>query len=169
MLAGVAGGAATLSGCSWLDRTPPDAPTRTHPDVPALRTALEATQALQDAATATVAAHGGTRATVDGVLARGRTRLATLEAALADAPPTTGATATGTPTTGTPPTSPAPTVPGSPKAALAALRALATRGQQTCTSGASGATDAGVARLLAALTAGFAQEAVVLARAEAAA
>lgn len=146
-----------MTGCSWLDRTPEAPDPEVHPDRERLVTARDDQEALLAAVRATVAAHAALAATLDALAARSEERLTALEKAVGD-------TATASPASprATAPTPPA--VPARPAQAVNALltqtRAAETARSEACRS----AADGGVARLLGALAAGYAQDVVVLRR-----
>ncbi|WP_163695708.1 MULTISPECIES: hypothetical protein [Mumia] len=155
----VGGGLLTLvavSGCSWLDRTPSTPDPEVHPDHGLLADARQQQADLLDAVRTTAATHAALATALAPLVARAEERLAELDRAVGDP------TATP-PSAGTSPTSASPTpVPARP---AAAVRALATRSQEAQAArreDCGAATDQGVARLLASLSAGYAQDAVVL-------
>lgn len=147
-----------MTGCSWLDRTPDEPDPEVHPDRERLVTARDDQEALLAAVRATVAAHAGLAATLDALAARSEERLAALDKAVGDtatpaSPGSPGATTTTPPAV---PARPAPAV----NALLTQTRAAETARSEACRS----ASDGGVARLLGALAAGYAQDVVVLRR-----
>ncbi|QMW65027.1 hypothetical protein H4N58_12425 [Mumia sp. ZJ1417] len=151
-----------VAGCSWLDRTPADPAAEVHPDRERLVSARDEQEALLAAVRATAAAHAGLAGSLAALVARSEERLAALDEALGD----DASPATDTPaspgTTAPEPTSPA--VPPRPAAAMSAL-ITQTRTAEVARSGDCGtAIDGGVARLLGALAAGYAQDVVVLRR-----
>ncbi len=147
-----------MTGCSWLDRTPEEPDPEVHPDRERLVTARDDQEPLLAAVRATASAHAAHAATLAALAARSEERLAALDKAVGDTstaaePASPGATA-ATP----------PAVPARPAQAVNALltqtRAAETARSEACRD----ATDGGVARLLGALAAGYAQDVVVLRR-----
>lgn len=146
--------AAAATGCSWLDRTPETPDPEVHPDHGLLTSARDDEATLLALAEASVAAHPGLAATLTPFTTRTQARLDALDLALGN--PTGAATAS-------PPTDSAtPATPGRPAGALRVLAARSHDASSIRTGDCVRATDHGVARLLASLAAGNAQDVIVL-------
>ncbi|TNC35871.1 hypothetical protein [Mumia zhuanghuii] len=163
LLAG-SGAAALLgtAGCSWLDRTPEQPAPETHPDRARLVAARDGQESLLAAVRATAAAHAGLATGLASLSARSEERLTALDTALGDdpsaAPPSPASPSSSVP----PPASPSPAVPGRTAAAVTALITQTRAAEAARTTDCVAAADAGVARLLGALAAGYAQDVVTL-------
>ena len=146
---------AAVPGCSWLDRDPETPSPQEHPDHDLLTGAYDRESAVLAAVQATAQAHAGMASSLAPVAARTQERVTALEQALG----------TGGPTSPTPEAS-SPTataaVPARPAAALRALVTVSQTAQRDHAADCVGASDPGVARLLASVAAGDAQDAVVL-------
>ncbi|WP_370614692.1 hypothetical protein [Mumia sp. Pv 4-285] len=147
---------AAVSGCSWLDRTPEDPAAEVHPDHGLLTAARDQQAELLDAERATSMTHAALAAALAPLILRSEERLAALDHALGE--PTR---ATSAPSVTSEPTA-TPGVPARPAAALRDLGARSRAAQSARREDCVAATDQGVARLLASLSAGYAQDVVVL-------